>query len=151
MSRHKAYKYWNLEWLGVLKAIIYPKQKLLSNLYFIFTGDNALWHCVQLRTCVQWTACDVANSFSVKKFLAFYGKRWFGNVFTKAHHQSLFWTRWIQSTPSLSLCSFNIHLHIIYQSGLRFSVRSRFFRLFKQSSYAFLFSPARAKTFGLCL
>jgi hypothetical protein len=36
----------------------------------------------------------------VKKFPTFYGMKRFITVFTRAHHWSLFWARWIQSTPS---------------------------------------------------
>jgi len=35
-----------------------------------------------------------------KNFSEFCGNRNFITVFTKAHHCSLFWGRWIQSTPS---------------------------------------------------
>jgi hypothetical protein len=70
----------------------------------------------------------------LKKFAAFYGTLWFITVFTSAHHRSLSWVRWIQSTSSNSI-SRGSHLRLglpsgIYPSGYPTRIL-----------YAFLISP----------
>jgi hypothetical protein len=59
----------------------------------------------------------------VRNFPAFYGTQRFITVFTRAHHWSLFWSRWIQFTPYhlvllRSILILSSHLHLSFLSCL---------------------------------
>jgi hypothetical protein len=81
-------------------------------------GKNAHWETGQLTD--QLTLCsrillkNLIVTQLVKKFSVFYGTWRFSAVFTRAHHWSLSWAKWIQSTPlhTVSLICIMIFIHI---------------------------------------
>ena len=80
----------------------------------------------------------------MKNFFAFVGTQWFITIFTTVRHKSLFWTRSIQSTPSI-LISLRSILILFTHKRLRLQVIS-----FPQVSqpnplFAVLSSPMRLK------
>jgi hypothetical protein len=79
----------------------------------------------------------------VKKFTTFYGARRFIIEFTTARHWTLYWARWIQSTPSHFI---SLRSNIILPSLPRLILPSRLCPLdfSTKISYDFLISPMRA-------
>jgi hypothetical protein len=79
-------------------------------------GAKSVWRSVTQRyeTQTELNACSrvlldkLTVTQLVKKLPAFYGNRRFITVFTTARHWSLYWARWILSTPSQLMSLRNI-------------------------------------------
>jgi hypothetical protein len=91
------------------------------------------WHVNRLTPWCRDLLEKLTVIHLVKKSPAFYGTRRFITIFTRSHHWSLFWARWIQTTtlhyiplnfffplastvligPWPSLMDFSIHRHLV--------------------------------------
>jgi hypothetical protein len=103
-----------------------------------FTSVQCLNSALNATDCFIWCNC-ISNSTEhsssweagivqlVMKFSAFYVARRLTAVFTRAHHRTLFWARWIQSTPpypvslrSSAILSF-IYVYISQEQSTKFT------------------------------
>jgi hypothetical protein len=98
----------------------------------------------QLTKLTSWSRVLSEKSLAVqvfKNFLMFYGTRNFITVFTRALHESLFWVRWIQTTPTHPISLRSI---LILSTQLRLGLPSGLFPSGFPTNilYAFLFAPS---------
>jgi hypothetical protein len=71
--------------------------------------ETAKYYVASWRSVLLEKSAAVAQTFKI--FPAFYGAGRLITVFTVARHWSLFWVRWIQSTPRSYFCK--IHFNTI--------------------------------------